>query len=149
MRGGGSVTPRPLHDRHERADRGGYPLRASKREVDEGLARMGRAFNATPDVMWRWGARHGPAVPLVSGHPAQKVFHFATPLPAGGTRAGVGILVVSRAMDEGLASDDHFTVDRTPVRSHASRKNLKSISRPGSSHRYSRSTCWHTRHCPC
>jgi hypothetical protein len=35
--------------------------------------------------------------------------------------------VVRRAMDEGLASDDHFTVDGTLIRSHASLKSLRPI----------------------
>ena len=76
------------------------------------------------DLLFRW---------FLDMDPAEEVFHPTAftknrdRLAEHGLVAGFFDGVVRRAMDEGLASDDHFTVDGTLIRSHASLKSLKPI----------------------
>lgn len=80
------------------------------------------------DLLFRW---------FLDMDPAEEAFHPTVFSKNRDRLAEQGLVaaffdgVVRRAMGEGLASDDHFTVDGTLIRSHASLKSLRPLKEDG------------------
>lgn len=121
----------------------GHPLRPIKRVVDRILERLLKALvlrllysvrserqlveRIDTDLLFRWFLELDPEEPVFD---ATTITHNRARLEAHGITTAFLDAVVAEAIDAGLTSDDHFSVDGSLIESYGSMKRVEPIAQP-------------------